>query len=468
MGAAPRRLLLVSYLYVPSVLIGAQRWLHMSRAALERGWTIDVLMMDPSSEQAVNMSLLEELPPGVRLFGIKQRNSALRRLFLALARKTSRFRGWVRAAPPGSATQGSESSRENERSAGTFRSRLLELPRAMNAWLFFSTCNDWIKRATAVGHTLHQQEPYDLILSSGPPHMAHVAARNIGKATSVPFIVDMRDAIALPEVEPPDARSWVWREFSNTWESGCVDDATRIIANTEELQAALQDRYPSAKDRLFTIMNGADPDLRILSKRSETFVIAHTGSIYVGRDPRSLFLALGRFVERRGLNPAEIRLHLMGETTFEGVLLEKLAEEAGVAPYVVVEPTRPRAAALELLARAAVLVILPQSVPYAIPAKVFEYAQAPAWLLVLAEPGSSLQRLLQNSAASVLAPSNVEAISQVLEVRFDAFRRGERPLPLNIDGRFDRIHQTRKLMDVLDQLIPPARPSPAPPDMATK
>jgi hypothetical protein len=248
-------------------------------------------------------------------------------------------------------------------------------------------------------------------------------------------------------------KSALWRSRVQGWERDCVTQADLIAVTSDGARASLIERFPDASDRVITVMNGADPDVRITPRESRTFIIANTGTIYMGRDPRTLFLALASVVRRRQLGPDNIRLHFMGDTSHEGVPLEHVAAETGIPAHVSVEPQRPRQEAHALLGLAAMVVILPQWDRNAIPAKLFEYVMAPAWLLALAEKGSAVASVLRGTGADVFASNDVEGIARAIEARYDAFCRGERPKPLNGDGRFDRVAQAEKLFSALDTLL---------------
>lgn len=449
--ASPRRMMLISYSFVPSVLIGALRWRHLSRFAVERGWAIDVIMMEPSDEASADRSLLQELAAGIRLFAVPLRETAWQRTDRALLRVAKRIlhRSPDQQREPVLALDAVAPPPIQRGDADT---ALLRLRRTQLAKFFFSQADAWIDRAVHAGLWLHRAQPYDLIVSSGPPHMAHMAARRIARSAALPYVIDLRDPIALPEVEPPDMRSAYWRSRAVEWERNCVRDAALVVLTADGTREALADRYPESRMRLLTAMNGADPDVKLVAQPSPTFVLANTGTIYMGRDPRTLFEAFKLAVSRRGLTPEDIGLHFMGDTAFEGVPLEWLGQETGIAEHLVVEPSRPRADAHALMERAGMLVVLPQSHPRSLPAKIFEYAQAPAWMLVLAEPGSSVHNLMSGSGADVHEPRDIEGIARTIEARFDAFRRGERPQPLNAGGRFDRAPQALRLFDALDRI----------------
>jgi hypothetical protein len=410
-------------------------------------------MMNPVEDADADYGKLRQLPRGIRCVPLSLRQTGLQRMEMSISRLVKRLiqrssSGERRGERTASRSVSSAVAGQRDTDSLGRRLRRLEL-----AGLFFHQADDWTNRAVATGLAMCADQPYDIVVSSGPPHMAHLAARRIARAVGIPFAIDLRDPIVHDALEPNDMRSDLWRFRMLEWERLCVSDAALVVVTAEGMRTSLAARYPELGSRFLTVMNGADPDFRITPEKTPTFIIASTGSIYMGRDPRPLLQGLSRVVSKRNPDPHEIQIHFMGGTSVDGVPLERLAEEAGVARYTVVEATRPRHEVRALISRAAVLTLLPQAVPETIPAKLFEYVMAPAWVLALAESGSSAEVLLRGTAADVLEPSDVAGIARTIERRWESFRQGVRPQPLNSDGRFDRALQARTLFDALDRLL---------------
>jgi hypothetical protein len=110
---------------------------------------------------------------------------------------------------------------------------------------------------------------------------------------------------------------------------------------------------------------------------------------------------------------------------------------------------------MALLDRSAVLVLLPQVHVHSIPAKLFEYVQRAVWVLVLSEPGTAVAELLQDTAADVLSPVDVDAIAEVIGRHYDESRKGVKPVPLNADGIFSRERQAELLFRKIESIIQP-------------
>ncbi|HWP02355.1 MAG TPA: glycosyltransferase [Gemmatimonadaceae bacterium] len=443
-GDSTKRLLLISYAFPPTNHIGAVRWYQMSRFAAQRGWSLDVIMTDLSDEdeKVLDWSPLESLPAGMRLFGIGLREHPVLRVG-SLAVKALRWGGLLGKTTASAPVAGQAPD-------GQLRTLTGAVKRATLARFYFDQAGEWIERAVALALALHREKQYDAVASSGPPHMVHLAARRVARFLGLPFLADLRDPIAFDEVVPPDFDGPAWRQEVQRWEKVVVRDADIVAANTEEVRRLLVERYPDAAARIVTVRNGADSDFVPPYVETPTFVLAHTGSIYWGRDPRPLLEAAGRVAQRLRPAPNDFRVVFTGDISYNGTPLQPLAEHCGLGPYFEAHPPVPRKEVLHLLGSASVVVTLPQPQWYSIPAKLYEYVQLRAWVLALCEPGSAVHSLLQGTSAITVSPRDVNAIEKAIESCFIAFKNSGRPAPVNYDGRFDRSHQATKLFDALE------------------
>lgn len=446
---AGRRMLLVSVAYPPNAEVGALRWQKIAQSARARGWTIDVILVDPTDASLREAGRLQEVPPGARLFDVPVRDVAVQRV-------EARVRQLLRAARRVPAEAPVDAAADEGQGRAARAGTVGRLLRSYRARVHFAQWNDWAARAAAAGIALARETDYQVIVSSGPPHAAHEAARRIAVAAKRPLVIDLRDPWLSDDVEPPALRGARWRAVTAADESRAVHQAALVVVNTDSCRQLMADRYPRLRERFLTVMNGADPDVAAAAPAAPaagaTFVISHTGSLYSGRDPRILFRAVAAVVQRLHLRPGDLRIHFMGDDVYEGRALMTLAGESGVAPFTTCEGRRPRAEALALIRASAMVVLLPQQHVHSIPGKVFEYVQLAAWPLVLADRGSATELLLRDSGADVLAPDDLEGVAGAIERRYHAFRRGERAIPLNADGRFNRDRQTSRLLDALDSI----------------
>ena len=444
--AATHRLLLFFFYFAPSAEVGALRWLQLSRFGSERGWAMDVVTLHPDFMGTVDPARLSQLPAGVRLFGFSGDNPAWYRTMLSAWRMLGRNADRPQRAPLAGHLDRSDVTEPLRTSDGR------GWQRAFRSRVHFALSDVLAKRAAAVGSALARRNRYDVVVSSGPPHSAHEAASRVASHAHLPFVMDMRDPWSDESAIPEEFTSGIWRRETRTRERECVSSARLVVVTSkahEELQVA---KYPDLGDRITTVMNGADSDPLPEPAVGQKFVIAFAGMIYLGRNPRPLFRAAARVAKATGASPNDFSVEFMGDDSCEGIPLAAMAAEEGLGAHFRSYGFRPRREALELLARASLLVSLPLRTDMTLPAKLFEYTRFDAWLLALADSRSATARLLADTDADVVAAGDTEAIEKVIAARFAEFRAGIRPVALNRDGRFDRATQSARLFDALEEL----------------
>ena len=444
-----RRGLLVFFDFAPSAEVGALRWISLVGCGAERGWAFDVVALEPQFMGPLDMTRLERLPPGVRMFGFTGENPAWYRAMLRAARRA----GWVGTvgAKPSEAPLGGHLD-GSDRTVALGGEDASLWRRAFRSRVHFQLADALARRAAALGSRLAAKNRYDIVVSSGPPHAAHDAARRIAARHALPIVMDMRDPWSDDSAMPSEFRSDTWRRLAQRHERDCVSAASLLVVTSkahEELQVA---KYPALRGRVRTVMNGADREPLPPSRIARRFVVGFAGMIYLGRDPRPLFEAAARVARATGATPDEFGVEFMGDDACEGIPLTTIAAEAGLGEHFVAHGFRPRRDALQFLAGVSLLVSLPLRTTVTIPAKLFEYMRFDAWLFALAEPAGATEALLRDTEADVIAPHDMDGIERVIAKRFAEFRAGIRPTSLNHDGRFDRSTQAALFFDAAEEL----------------
>lgn len=443
--AAPDRdrLLLISYHFPPGQATGALRWQQLSNFAAERGWSLDVVSCDPAHLGNTDESRLEKLPPGVRIFGVPPADRPL--IDRAVEGGWSLLRR-LRERREGSRSGASSNGRLAEkgparvRRDGIRRHELRWLPRsprdlirAYYAWLEFSEGGRWAKRAADLATRIGAGDGrLRAVIACGPPNMkCYEAGRLASIRLGLPFIMDMRDPWStVPRLHEALA-SPIWYALAGLHERRAVERSALIVSNTAPAMLALRERYPEKADRMITVMNGIDDDPIPPPRPGDRFVVAYAGAIYMNRDPRILFRAAARLISELGLTPAEFGIEFMGQVELlHDTPIEALAREKGIGDFVRLHPPGPRHAALEFLSGAAVLISLPQDDETAIPSKVFDYMRYHAWILALVERDTATEMVLRGTGADVVAPDDLDGLTNLLRERFLEFRAGIRPTPI--------------------------------------
>ena len=441
--ASSRRLLLVSYHFPPDPAVGGLRWQQLSRFLAERGWGIDVIARDLEMVQSRDDQRLRALPADLRIYCAREGE-----FFLARAERAAST--IVRRLLP-RRKLGSSVALSHQEIARPSSRRLI---RAYNAWARIANENVWGRAVKRIGINLSRMRRYDAVASSGPPHMAHEAARQIARATATPLIIDLRDPWSAVERVAEDHASPVWFSIARRFERMAVRDSSLVIMNTEKARDQMHTLYPWATARIVDIANGSDDEPMPNVPPAPRFSIRFAGTIYLDRDPRLVFRAAAMVVRRLALTPDLFRLEFIGHVEeFGGSSVRSMAAEEGLDGFVDVGGQRLRAEATEFLAGATMLLNLPQGADMCVPAKVFEYVRFNAWLLILAKEGSATADTFRGTSADVVDPNDVERMADIIQRRYTQYVNGERPLAVGHDGRFDRSVQADRLVRYMERQV---------------
>lgn len=453
---AGRRLLLISYHFPPSPEVGGLRWQQLAGHAAERGWGLDVITRDPATLKAPDAGRLSTLPETIRVYGVPESPSRLERLEqwgLRLWRSVRRGQSRSVPAPPAPAGSGPRPGSIHRSQVRWFPPTPRKILRAYHAWSLFVPMRHWGILALGTAREVLDPDAHAAIISCGPPHPIHEAARRLAAESGLPHIVDLRDPWSLQERLLEPKASPLYFHIERWYERKSMATAALVVSNTAPATAALSSAYPRAPGRFLTVLNGYDDDPVPGCPPRSRFVIAYAGSIYYDRNPRLLFRAVSRVARSQTLTAADIGLHFVGNVErFDGVSLTDMAREEGVEHLLTVQSRLPRQELFGVLEGASMLVSLPQDSHMAIPSKVYEYMTFHATLLVMAEHGSATARLLEGSRADVVGPHDVDMMTEVIAERYEEFRAGKVPVPLAADRSFSRAEQARILFDAIEDV----------------
>jgi hypothetical protein len=445
-AAAPGapRLLLVSHAFPPDPAVGGLRWSEMGRYFAHHGWAIDVISRDFSDIEDIDMARLERLDIGFRIYSVSHSELLLLRIQRGV---WPRIRHIIGQRPRGGVDAISQQEIFNDRG-------IRSVVRAYHARLEFANERKWSHRAAALGGRLAAGRKYSAVVSSGPPHFAHEAARLISVRTGTPHVVDMRDPWSLVQRLREEVASPAWIRRARAYERRIIKNARLVTMNTPPARDAMRAAYPEYASRIDVVLNGSDDEPLPPPSPDSCFRVRFAGFIYMDRDPRPLFKAARRVIDMLRLTPDNFLMEFMGHAdVYANTPIMLIAGEEGVADFVRITSQRPRRVALEFLAGATMLLSLPQDSDYAVPAKIFEYVRFHAWMLVFASAESATAQVLRSSDANVVEPDDIDAITGVLAMRYEQFANGTRPEPVGGDGRFDRSLQAEHFLDLLEEKV---------------
>jgi glycosyltransferase involved in cell wall biosynthesis len=438
-SSAPR-LLIISAAFPPSAGAGAVRLERVAERVSARGWQVDAITSAIAPHERYDDSRLAELPPGTRVWTVARRRGGVVDLPLNAVRVIKRLASKTARNVDNGGDRGTGGAVSQPGSADSVVERIRRY-RDFRQWL------RWAADAAELGRLIGRASAPIAVLSSGPPHIAHEAARRAARALASPLACDFRDP-------------WINNDADVTPHSRAIEYERRVchaadlvILNTFATLDAFANRYPGLREKMTTVMNGADPEVRAFASVNDTeFLIVHAGDLYGGRDPRPFFRGVRRFVDNITTVPHDVRVIFVGADVYEGVPLASIAASEGVGAVFQASGPVSRREALLLSGRAAVNVVLQQNAKGSIPSKVYDYVQFPCSIVALGQAQDAIGQLLEGTSAFVIDPAKPAEIARALQQCYAQWKAGERPEPMNADGRFDRSRQLEQLLDGIQRI----------------
>ena len=396
-----RRLLLVTYYFGPDGPVGGLRWLGITKYLARLGWKISVVTGVPRiGNGARNGPDVESFP---RFWTLSDGWRLLRRLALGPSLEAFPTASQVGnpSAPPGP---------------------LRQLGREVAALLTFpDESRGWLLRAALRTRSLMRRLQPEVVVSSGPPHSAHLVAGLATMGSAVPWLIDLRDPWAGPlsKIWESDRMlgSRLFRVVAPRLERLAFRAAQGIITNTHQLGDALSARYPDMP--VVCVPNGVDAECLPPPARDQYpgLAIAYTGWLYTGRDLGPVVQALRVFLERHPeAAQAGVKLRVAGQADAgHAQAFYRAVAAAGMEPYVEVLGPLPRAQALNVVCRSRLAVVLAQQQELQIPAKLYESVAMGIPTLVVAPAGSAAAVEGERVGAVVRDAADIEGIACVLE-----------------------------------------------------
>ncbi len=427
--------LLITYYFPPSGGPGVQRMLKFARYLPEFGWKATVLTVDPryAAFPATDTALLDQIPDSTHV--VRTRAWDPYALY-------ARLQGVDRSSVVGVGFASDAKPNLRRRLARWIRGNLF-LPDARVGWYPFA-----IRQAKA----LMRSNVVDVVMTSGPPHTAHLVGKWLVKQRPAPWVVDMRDPWTDVYYTDELAQSGLARWLDRRMERQVLSRADAVLSVSDGMGAWLKDK---ASIRHYqTITNGFDPgDLparRTEQAGTDTFIIAHYGTYSNLQHAPGLLRALTRLATRH-----RVELHFVGHV--DSAVLHEY-RQAGLGAVVKCHAYMPHAEALESMQDAHLLLVAVQRTEQefgVLPIKTFEYLGVGKPILGIALPGGELATVLERTGGGkAFGHEDDTAIEAHIGMHLQCVAEGkDSPRPdFQATRAYERKELTRQLAGLFDSL----------------
>ena len=398
----PKKVLLISYYWPPAGGAGVQRWLKMSKILAEH---VDLSVYHPENADypISDPSLNKEVSEKIKTISLPIREP------YALAKKINpRNKNYQKGMIEDKSKQ----------------SLLSKISLWVRANFFIPDARaGWIQPSYKFLKKYLEENPQDLIISTGPPHSMHMIALKLKNTfPNLKWIADFRDPwTAIDYFDKLPLHSWALKKHQSQ-EKQVLQKADAV---TTVSPTWAKDLSKLGNRKVEVIYNGFDQaDFKEKQQPSDDFVLTYIGSLNHDRNPKNLWEVLNQLCENQEFYD-DFKVRLIGSIAPE--VNDEIAEHPLLASKTEYVAYLEHQKAIEALQKSQVLLLLINQTANEngiIPGKFFEYLAAERVILCIGKKDSDIGHLLNDlSAGVVIDRDDKKEMQSVLNILFHEYQK---------------------------------------------
>ena len=260
----------------------------------------------------------------------------------------------------------------------------------------------WIKPSIKYLEKYLNQHKIDAVISSGPPHSAHLIALKLKSQFDIPWVSDFRDPWTNIDFYKELKLTKLADKKHKRLEKQVLNNADLVLTVGNQLSNELNNL--GAK-HVEVIENGYDPEDFIVNEEIEIdkkFSIAHIGSFTPSRNHQVLWDALHELVNENPAFKSDLQLKLIGKV--DHTVLQSI-EDHGLSSFVQKINYVPHSEVVKLQRTSRLLLLMVNNTPNAkgiITGKVFEYMASKRPILVVGPEDGDLNEIIKKANAGLV------------------------------------------------------------------
>ena len=407
-----KRIAIMIYYWPPSGGSGVQRWLFLSNYLAAQGLDISVFVPDNPRIAQVDNTLGQKVHSGIteiKVAGWEPLQHSNKPIGEDLGEKSGilkRFMLWVRAN--------------------------FFIPDARVYWA---------KAATQIFLKHHKHKPYDLIITSGPPHSLHLIGLQAKQQTGVSWIADFRDpwtGFFQNQSLPLNKRT---KQKHKQLEQKVLQRADHVVVTAP----SLKEDFEIHNHKIAVLTNGYEQQLPILSVPTAGMVYA--GSLKTQQNPTVLWKAIASLIKSNADFCNAFSLDVYGKVATS---IKAEVKSLGIDSHVRFLDYHPKELIDTQLTNAKSLLLLGINMPMTanvIHGKLFEYMAAQRPVLGIGPKPSDMQSFFEKHQLGVYASFDEEALIE--KTLIDWFVNNDLPQPPKSIASYERNVIAQEYLDLI-------------------
>jgi glycosyltransferase involved in cell wall biosynthesis len=426
----PKKVLIITYYWPPAGGIGVVRWVKFAKYLEHYGWEPIVFTVSNGDYPLLDHSLGKDVPDNIKI--IRQPIWEPYQLYRFFSKsKNTGGLGDIQPKAKASFVQ---------KTGNWIRSNFF-IPDARAFWI-----NPSVKFLT---HYL-RENPVEAIVSTGPPHTAHLIALKLKQRLGISWLADFRDPwTTMDYYHELLLTGWADRKHRRLEREVLLAcDAVTVVGRGMQMEFEQKRGKP-----VTVITNGFDEtDFdRTAIQRDQEFSLVHTGTFFSRINPEGLWHALELLKKENHPLVGRLKIKLVGRV--DPAILESI-HAFGLDSFLEMIPYQPHDVAVRIIQGAQVLLLCVfEEKKFIVTGKLFEYLAAGNPILCIGPTDGDAAAIIRDlGAGKVFLSGDVAGIKKELMARFDKFEQGEYQSPYD-SSKYSHRQLTAQVADVLNKIV---------------
>ena len=428
-----KKVLIITYYWPPGSGPGVQRFLKFSKYLREFGWEPIILTVENGSYPSLDASLAKDIPEDLKIFKTKTFEPFQWYNILKGKKGKSTGVGMV----------GIQDKSWLQKLALYIRANYF-IPDARKGWKKYA-----LKKAKSIIIDDH----VDAIITTGPPHSAHLIGLDLKKQMNLPWVADMRDPWTTVFYNEFFPRTEVTKQKDKLLEDLVLQSANGVTVVSNGLKQEFSDR----NDNISIIYNGFDEtDVPLyIPQRNKRFTISYVGNFKPNQNVEVLWEVLFEIKKEEKDFSTDLELFLTGNVdalVTQSIQFYGLQDNLNLSPFVVHQQAVHRMMSADML-----LFVIPKSErnKLIITGKLFEYLATGNLILGIGPVDGDASELLQEANREPLSDyHDKNSIKSQVLAAYQKWKNEEsNRVEVGDIKRFSRKGLTEQLVNKLNNII---------------
>ncbi|MDR2853827.1 MAG: glycosyltransferase family 4 protein [Prevotellaceae bacterium] len=433
-GLGAKRVLIITYYWVPSGGSGVQRWLKFAKYFRDFGWEPVIYAPENPDYPTIDTSFEKDLPENLTV--IKTPIWEPYNIYRSLTG------GKNKAISAGFISEGKKSGWKDKLSIWIRGNFLIPDPRRF-----------WIKPSVKFLKKYLAEHPVDAIVTTGPPHSMHLIGLKLKRLfPATPWIADFRDPWTNIHYHKDLHLTPLADNIHHRMEKAVVQTADCLTVTSQGTKEEFELLHPQQIEVITNGFDDSDFGNENVSLDPQ-FTISHIGLLTEKQNPTLLWKVLKEMCDADETFRKDLKIQLIGKTDAAVV---SAIEQCGLQQQLSNCAYVPHKQAIERLMSSQLLLLLLLNQTTAkgiLHGKIFEYLAAKRPIVAFGTHDSDIARVIRETKSGITIDYNAESeTKQAITDLYARYKNNTLHLKSEAVEQYSRRKLTEKYAALLESL----------------